>query len=298
MTESYVEDVAKCLHGYGASEELDEQKRRWVCDRIEIVEYWSIQPGWRVLEIGCGNGWMTVALAGAVGDTGHVTAVDIDPHDPSVQFPSPSMGEETDVIKASWLGPRIDFLWETDLLDPTIHFEADSFDMVVLNHSSWYFRTPSTLAKLLDRVHPWAKELGYHEWDLRPRSMSQVPHMLAALIQAQLKTIGLMEQKGGIWSLILPEAARRMAESAGWHVVEQREVTSSHQREDGIEWEPRLSVEYAEEYLRDSRAFPSVHTRQLLATQVELLKELNLCTEHESLSTFVFRAERASAVLA
>jgi hypothetical protein len=202
------------------------------------------------------------------------------------------MGEETDVIKASWLGPRIDFQWETDLLDPSIYFAKDCFDIVVFNYSSWYFHPPAILAKLFARVRPWSKRLGYHEWDLQPRTMDQVSHMLAALIQAQLKSIGLLESKGGIWSLILPEEARRMAEGADWQIISQREVTSSHQREDGIEWEPRLAVEYGEEYLRDSRAFPSVHTRQLLATQVELLKQLNQHIEHQSLSSFVFIATR------
>ena len=290
--QGHIADISRCLHGYGVSAEQDEQKRRWVRDRMEIVDCWSIQPGWRVLEVGCGNGWMTVALAAAVGDKGHVTAVDIDPHDPSLLFPSPSMGEETDVIKASWLGPRIDFLWETDLLDPGVDFTGYNFDIVVFNHSSWYFQTSAILAKLFARVRPWSKHLGYHEWDLQPRSMGQVPHMLAALIQAQLKSIGLLERKGGIWSLILPEEALRMAEDADWQVISQREVTSSHQREDGIEWEPRLAVEYGEEYLADSRAFPSVQTRRLLATQVELLKQLNQHIQHQSLSSFVFLARK------
>ena len=86
-----------------------------------------------------------------------------------------------------------------------------------------------------------------------------------------------------------------MASESGWKILSEREVTSSHRREDGIEWEPRLALEYAEEYLRDSRAFPSVHTRQLLATQVALLKQLNEYVEHESLSSFVFLAERAQS---
>jgi SAM-dependent methyltransferase len=74
--EDYIADISRCLYGYGDSSEHDEQKRGWIRDRMEIVDCWSVQPGWRVLEIGCGNGWMTAALAAAVGDKGHVTAVD------------------------------------------------------------------------------------------------------------------------------------------------------------------------------------------------------------------------------
>jgi 16S rRNA A1518/A1519 N6-dimethyltransferase RsmA/KsgA/DIM1 with predicted DNA glycosylase/AP lyase activity len=44
--------------------------------RIELVDFWGIKPGSRVLELGCGQGDCTVVLADAVGETGHVDAVD------------------------------------------------------------------------------------------------------------------------------------------------------------------------------------------------------------------------------
>jgi predicted methyltransferase len=44
--------------------------------RIHLVSYWDITPGSRVLEIGCGQGDCTIVLADAVGETGHVDAVD------------------------------------------------------------------------------------------------------------------------------------------------------------------------------------------------------------------------------
>lgn len=44
--------------------------------RIKLVSFWSIIPGSRVLEIGCGQGDCTIALADAVGENGHVDAVD------------------------------------------------------------------------------------------------------------------------------------------------------------------------------------------------------------------------------
>jgi hypothetical protein len=49
----------------------------WQMDhRHELVKFWDIKPGSRVLELGCGQGDCTVVLAEAVGENGHVDAVD------------------------------------------------------------------------------------------------------------------------------------------------------------------------------------------------------------------------------
>ena len=44
--------------------------------RQELISYWDVQPGSKVLEIGCGQGDTTVALADAVGEEGSVVALD------------------------------------------------------------------------------------------------------------------------------------------------------------------------------------------------------------------------------
>ena len=49
--------------------------------RLQIIKHWGIQPGSRVLEIGCGQGDFTVSLAEAVGETGRIVAVDPAPLD-------------------------------------------------------------------------------------------------------------------------------------------------------------------------------------------------------------------------
>jgi predicted methyltransferase len=49
----------------------------WQMDhRLDLISFWGISPGSRVLEIGCGQGDCTVVLADAVGESGHVDAVD------------------------------------------------------------------------------------------------------------------------------------------------------------------------------------------------------------------------------
>ena len=44
--------------------------------RINLIKFWGITPGSRVLEIGCGQGDCTTVLADAVGPDGLVDAVD------------------------------------------------------------------------------------------------------------------------------------------------------------------------------------------------------------------------------
>jgi tRNA A58 N-methylase Trm61 len=48
-------------------------------DTTRIVEHLQIQPGLRVAEIGAGTGSLTVAIAKAVGPSGHVFSNEIDP---------------------------------------------------------------------------------------------------------------------------------------------------------------------------------------------------------------------------
>lgn len=44
--------------------------------RLTLLQQWNIPVGSKVLELGCGQGDCTTALASAVGDHGHVVAVD------------------------------------------------------------------------------------------------------------------------------------------------------------------------------------------------------------------------------
>lgn len=49
--------------------------------RVGLTQFWNILPNEKVLEIGCGQGDCTIVLASAVGDGGHVTAIDPAPLD-------------------------------------------------------------------------------------------------------------------------------------------------------------------------------------------------------------------------
>ena len=65
-------DIDELLKIYTASPDYRPQFEH----RVNIVKSWNIPPGSHVLEIGPGQGDCTIVLATAVGDSGHVDAVD------------------------------------------------------------------------------------------------------------------------------------------------------------------------------------------------------------------------------
>ncbi|KAJ7158897.1 hypothetical protein C8R46DRAFT_1178255 [Mycena filopes] len=81
--------------------------------RLDLVAKWPITSGMRVLELGCGQGDTTLALAEAVGVNGHVDAVDPGPPD-YVRIP-----------------------------------DAPRYDIAVLANSLWYFASPALILETL-----------------------------------------------------------------------------------------------------------------------------------------------------
>jgi SAM-dependent methyltransferase len=152
--------------------------------RRRLVKSWGIEPGETLLEIGCGQGEMTRALARAVGPSGRVVAVDV--ADRGYGTPM-TLGEATDELKVSSLGRRVEFHFEFDLLECPEGVWSTRFDRVVLAHSSWYFASAHELAAAFRKLRPWSGTLCFAEWDIEPRLLSQVPHLLAVLVQGQVE---------------------------------------------------------------------------------------------------------------
>ena len=80
-------DIDELLNIFTASPDYRPQFEH----RVNIVKSWNIPPGSHVLEIGPGQGDCTIVLAQAVGESGHVDAVDPAPlgSGTSIFFPKP-----------------------------------------------------------------------------------------------------------------------------------------------------------------------------------------------------------------
>lgn len=234
--------------------------------RAALVASWQIAPGSTVLELGCGQGDMTVVLAEAVGPEGRVTALDV--ADPSYGAPV-TLGESAARIAAGPLEPRIDFRLGTDVLDPSVDVPGSTFDFVVLAHCSWYFASLGQLRDTLARVRPWARRLCFAEWDLTPASGDQLAHLLAVLIQGQTEAAGSHGQ-GNVRTPFSREALLRLLHEAGW-TADGSGLVDTGELQDG-DWEIAACLDLAatEERLA---ALPEP-VRQLVLSQADVLRAI------------------------
>jgi SAM-dependent methyltransferase len=200
--------------------EQDEIQQIQLNHRLDLVEAFGIKSGMKVLEIGCGQGDTTLALADAVGKDGKVTAIDIADRDYGAPF---TVGQATDRIKQSVLGDRVSFHFETDLLQ----FETEEvYDVAVLSHSSWYFKHPDDLLRYFNKLRSITKCICFAEWDLDFTRMSQRAHYCAASILAMYSNF--VNNDGNIQNLFHKAQIREMLEMADFHLVKQGVVEAAY----------------------------------------------------------------------
>ncbi|MFD8142261.1 methyltransferase domain-containing protein [Streptomyces sp. NPDC059708] len=250
--------------------------------RAALVAGWDIAPGSTVLELGCGQGDMTAVLAEAVGPGGRVVAVDV--ADPSYGAPV-TLGESAERLAAGRLGPRIDFRFATDVLDPSVGFPEGAFDHVVLAHCSWYFSSLGRLRDTLARVRPWARRLCFAEWDLTPGSGDRLAHLLAVLIQGQAEAAG-SRGEGNVRTPFSRERLLRILPRAGW-TAEACGPVDTDGLQDG-DWEVAACLELlaAPERL----AALSEPVRQLVLSQADVLRAVAEPQGNRALAAYALTA--------
>lgn len=225
--------------------------RPQLAHRLNLANAWGMQPGWTVLDVGCGQGDSSLCFAEAVGESGHVTA--IDPGSPDYGSPI-TLGQSQAFISKSRMGPRItfkradapSFLSTLDSTQPTDSSEEPTlFDAATLCHSLWYFDSRATVQSLFAALaRGRVKRVLLAEYTGLARTTEQKSHELAAQVQVQFHHARLRgegealakEMVPNVREALLPAEIVREAEAAGWSVAAEGVVEAPEGMMDG-KWE-------------------------------------------------------------
>ena len=172
-----------------------------VCDIL--IDRAKAKSGERIIDVGCGCGATTTALAQKVGPTGHVFGVDIS---------APMLARARQVAPA---GLPVDFV----LADATVYpFDPASFDLLVSRFGVMFFAEPAlSFANMRKALRPSGR-LTFACW----REPRDNPWLLAPL-QAAYKHVPKLPQLGpedpGPFSFAAEQRVHRILGEAGFSAI-------------------------------------------------------------------------------
>ncbi|CAI6099158.1 unnamed protein product [Clonostachys chloroleuca] len=202
--------------------------------RINMVNGWAAIPrGGRVLEIGCGQGLCTTVVAEAVGPSGTVDAIDPG----SLDYGAPvTLGQAYEWITASEVGSRINWHQATpeQYLSQTAG-EGLSWDVAVLAHCIWYFKSPEELERIFRSLSGRVEKICIAEYALSATAPAAVPHVLAALARAALES-QRPESDENVQNIPTPDAIKTIGKASGWKLEHEGLLVPQPGLQDGF-WE-------------------------------------------------------------
>lgn len=255
-----IDDLLACMKIIGK----DTIQRTQLTHRLSLVEAFQIYPGAKVLEIGCGQGDTTVALADAVGEGGHVTSIDIAPADYGEPI---TLGQATEAISRSGLGNRVSFHLQTDLLD----LPEQQYDIAILSHCSWYFRDPDQLLSYFRKLRRMAKRICVAEWDLYDINKENYAHFAAVTILALYSEF--VDNTGNVQHLFDRNQLQQYLQEAGWENVIVQTV-DAHYLQDGV-WETDYANYIREEFQNTSTRVQALLNSFYTHLETDIIHSLN-----------------------
>ena len=279
MNKGAIEHILECMATVGVDNAV---QRIQTEHRLKLVDSWGIEKGSSVLEIGCGQGDTTAALAYAVGEEGFVHGIDI----ALATYGAPiKLGEAREHLLKSKLGGRMKIEFGVDVLSEEIDFPPMSFDYIVFSHCAFYLKSAEQLAAIFKKARTWGKQLCFAEWDTRIHKIEQYPHLLAVLIQSHYECFKESSQ-ANVRTLFTPADTMRIAEETGWK-IEQEHIIHSPNLQDG-QWEVDIALEEYEGEINQLDV--PFKLKALLHSEVELLQASYNNGAIQPLSVFAFNA--------
>lgn len=198
----------------------DERVRRWIAGARQresqltpiteaLFAAAALEPGERVLDVGCGTGSTTIRAAGLVGPRGHVLGADIAP---AMIETARAVAEEARTVGIQWL-----------IADAQTHdFGASVFDVVLSRFGVMFFADPAAAFTNLARTTRPGGRLIAAVWQVRDQvPLFQIPYQTAARV---LDELGLPYEPVPIddsqCSLGTPQLVRAALEPGGWRDIE------------------------------------------------------------------------------
>jgi ubiquinone/menaquinone biosynthesis C-methylase UbiE len=165
-----------------------------------LIDRAQVKAGERIVDVGCGSGAISIALAQRVGPTGHITGIDIS---------APMLARARETAPA---GAPIDFV----LADATIYpFVPGSFDLLVSRFGVMFFADPTLSFANLRRGMRSSGRLAFVCW----REPRENPFFMAPL-QAVYKHVPKLPQLGpedpGPFSFASEQRVKRILSEAGF----------------------------------------------------------------------------------
>lgn len=250
--------------------------------RFRIIDFFKIREGSRILEIGCGQGETTAALAYTVGERGFVYGVDV--ADENYGEPE-NLGQARERLMTCALGSRINMDFGVNILSDDFDFEENAFDYIILSHCLWYLASEKELRNILLKIRPWGRTLCIAEWNPEITDIAQYPHFLAANIQAICESYHISDHFN-IRTLFYPEEIESIVGSCGWDIIKRGDIYSPDVQ-DAL-WETDIVREIFPSKINGIKNMPE-KLKRLLLMQINSLERVQRV---DAMSVFAISAER------
>ncbi|KAF4953765.1 hypothetical protein FGADI_5758 [Fusarium gaditjirri] len=196
--------------------------------RLELLNFFHIPISSDILEIGCGQGTCTVVLGHAIGEDGHVDAIDPAPLDYGAPY---TLGQAQQHIAKGPLGGRVEF-WQIQLEDFLKETGDKEWDYAVFVHCLWYLDAPETLTRMLKALKGRVKRVCVAEYAMKTSEPAAIPHVLSALTRATLEA-QRPDSEANIRCLLSPFDIKKIAVNSGWKVERETEIVPHEGLQDG-----------------------------------------------------------------